>query len=234
MGVFRNLLGTSEVTFRVGLAGPTLKRISGTELSVRNTADSADAAIRSLLFKTFGNDFELNSGAAGSGADWKFTLRRPSTGMTLDVVIVLPSSGAPTAGDALTVASVAAGVITLQYAAVATGTNMVRFDTTNIVFGTSSPLTMFNNPAGGEIIRTKVTIDTAFTGTPTLSVGIAGTTAKYMPTTAVDLTAAAGTIYEYESATLPAGGIEAIIATYVAGGAGAGAARIECSFVIPS
>lgn len=234
MGMFSNLLGTSETKFRIGLTGPTVKQESGTEASIRNTADSAYATLRALLYKTFGNDFELNSGAAGSGPDWKMTLRRPSTGMTLDVVFVLPAAGAPTTGQVLSVTSVAAGVITLGYATVPTGTDQVRCDTTSLAFGSSSPVTMFNLPAGAVVRLVSITIDTAFNGTPTVSVGITGTTSKYAPTSAFDLTAAAGTVFQYVPGTQAPGAIEAIIATYSAGGASAGAARIEVEWVIPS
>jgi hypothetical protein len=237
MGVFRNLLGTSETLFRIGLAGPSWKREGAAEVSARNTADSAYAAVRALLFKTFGNDIELNSGAAGSGADWRFTLRRPATGMTAEVVVQMPASSTPTVGQALTVTNIAAGppiVITLGYATVPTGNDQLRLDTTSIAFGTASPVAMFNLPAGAVMRMVSVTIDTPFNGTPSLAVGITGTTSKYMPATAVDLTAPAGTVFEYVPGVAAPGGIEAIIATYAAGGASAGAARIESEWVIPS
>lgn len=234
MALFPNLGGTSETSFRVGLLGPLLKRISGTQLAVRNTADSAYAAVQALLFQTFGDDFELNAGATSAGADWKFTMRRPSTGMTTAVVLVMPASGTPTVGMALTVASVSAGVITLAYTTVASGTDSAKVDTTTIAFGSTSPVAMFNNPAGGVVRSVSVTIDTAFNGAPSLSVGIAGTVSKYMPATAVDLTAAAGTVFQFTPGTAAAGGVEAIIATYAAGAASAGAARVEVEYVIPS
>jgi hypothetical protein len=234
MGVFRNLLGTSETTFRVGLAGPTLKRVSGTALSVRNTADSAYAALQTLKLQTFGDDLELNSGAAGAGADWLYTLRRPSAGMTGAVVLVLPPDLAPAVGQALSVASVAGGVVSLGYATVPTGTDQVRSCTTTLAFGDASPKAMDNIPINAQIINVRVIIDTAFNGAPSLSIGITGTPSKYMPATAVDLTAAAGTIFEYAPGTAPAGGAESIIGTYAAGAASAGSARLQFEYVIPS
>lgn len=234
MGVFRNLLGTSEVTFRIGLAGPTLKRVSGTVLSLRNTADSAYAAMQALKFQTSGNDFELNFGAAGAGADWLYTLSRPTAGMTGAVQLVLPPTLAPAVGQALAITSVAGGVIQTDWATVPTGTDQVRSCTTTLAFGDASPKAMDNTPAGAEMRVVRVIIDTAFDGAPTLSIGIVGTTSKYMPATAVDLTAAAGTVFEYVPATPPAGGAESIIGTYAAGGATVGSARLEFDYVIPS
>jgi len=233
-GVFKNLFGTSETKFRIGLAGPTLKRIGAAILAFRNTGDSAYATLQSALFATFGDDFELNSGAAGAGADWKMTLRRPSTGMTMNVVIIPPADGAPTTGMALTVASVAAGVVTLQYSAIAAGTDMVRSCTTTLAFGDGSPKAMDNLPIGGVVRIVRVIIDTPFDGAPTLSIGITGTVSKYMPTSAVDLTAAAGTVFEYVPGTAPAGGAESIIGTYAQGGATVGSARIEFDYALPS
>ena len=76
-------------------------------------------------------------------------------------------------------------------------------------------------------------VDTAFNGTPTLSVGVSGTTSKYMASTQVDLTQAATTMMSV-TPNLPAQGVETIIATYAAGGASVGAARMIVIFATPS
>lgn len=232
MGVWKDLLGTVRNRFQLGLGGPSVKGNAGV-VEARNAADSAYAAVAALLFQTYGNDFELNAGAAGAGADWVFTLRRPSTGMTHDLVVVMPS-GDPAVGQALTVASFAGDVITLEWTTVAGGTDKVVVDTTTVGFGSSSPVAMFTKPANAVVLFEKVVIDTPFDGTPTLSIGITGTTSKYMPSTAVDLTAAAATIFDYEPGLPAEAGTEAMIATFAGGGATVGSARILTAYVIPS
>jgi hypothetical protein len=232
--VWEDLIGTSLGKLELGIGGPFVKNDSGTVAS-RNAADSAYAAMHAALFATFGNDFELNTGAAGSGADWKFTFRRPSSGMTGAVVLVMPPDVAPTPNQALTVASVSSGVITLQWSTVAAGTDKLVVDTTSLVFGSTSPVTMFTLPQNAIVEWVEVIVDTAFDGSPSLSAGISGTTAKFMPSTALDLTAAAKTRFKYHpNEPADSGGTEAIIATYSAGGASVGAARILVAYVIPS
>lgn len=232
MGVWKDLLGTVRSSFQLGIGGARVKNNAGV-VEARNPADSAYAAVAALLFQTFGDDFELNAGAAGSGADWVFTFRRPSTGMTHNLIVVMPS-GDPAVGQALTVASFAGDVITLEWTTVAGGTDKVVVDTTTVGFGASSPVAMFTKPADAVVLFEKVIIDTAFDGTPTLSIGITGSTSKYMPSTAIDLNAAANTVFDYEPGLPAEVGTEAMIATYSAGGASVGSARILTAYVIPS
>jgi len=232
MSRFSDLLGTSLSKFMLGLGGPQVKASSG-KVQARNSADSLFATMEAALFATYGNDFELNSGAAASGADWKFTIRRPSTGQTEAIILVMPVT-TPSVGQALTVATYSAGLITLQWTTVAAGTDKVVSDTTSLAFGTTSPLAMYNHPVGAIIKQIQVVIDTPFNGAPSLSIGITGTTSKYAAATLIDLTAAATTVFDIAPGLLAVGGIEAIIATYSAGGASAGAARIVVDYVIPS
>lgn len=230
-GKFSDILGTLAQKFQIGLKGPLFKNNVGA-VEARNAADDAYAEIRAALFATFGNDFELNSGAAGSGADWKMRLRRPSTGMTHDITLVLPATD-PAPGQALTVASFEGDVVTLQWTTVAGGSDKLVVDTTTIAFGDSSPVALFTKPANAIIEKIQVVIDTPYNGTPSLSVGVSGTTSKYLATTQVDLTAAAGTVFEVTPGKV-AGGSEALIATLAPGGATAGSARTLVSYVIPS
>lgn len=231
-GKFQDILGTLFSKFQLGLGGPNVKNESG-DVAARNASDSAYAAVRAALVKVFGNDIELNAGAAGTGADWKMTLRRPSSGMTHDITIVMPS-GDPAPGQALTVASFAGNVVTLQYTTVAAGNDKTVVDTTSIAFGSSSPVSMFTLPANAVVVDVTVVIDTAFNGTPSLSVGVSGQTSKYLASTQVDLTAAAGTSFSVSPNVAANGSTENLIATYAAGGATTGAARILVSYVIPS
>jgi len=232
MGRMLDALGTVFTKFRLGIGGPQLKNNTGV-IEGRDAADAAYVAIAALLFQTYGDDFELNAGAAGSGDDWKFTLSRPSTGMTHDLQVIMPA-GDPTTGQALTVASFTSDVITLQWTTVAGGTDKVVCDTTSLAFGSTSPVSMFTLPANAIIKRIAVVIDTAFDGTPSLSVGVSGTPSKYLASTQVDLTAVAGTVFEVDPGQAADASTEALIATYSAGGATAGAARILVDYVIPS
>lgn len=231
-GKFGEYLGTLLSKFQLGLGGPQVKNESG-DVAARNAADAAYAAIRTALVKTYGNDFELNSGAAGSGADWKFTLSRPSTGMTHALNVVFPA-GDPTPGYVLSVVSLVGDVITLGWAASGGSASNVSADTTTIAFGDSSPVSMFTLPANAVAHLIEVIIDTAFNGTPSLSIGVSGTTSKYAGTTSFDLTAAAGTSFEVGPNLVADGTTNALIATYSAGGASAGSARVIVRYSVPA
>lgn len=231
-GRFLDLLGTLYSKFQLGLGGPQLKGSSGT-VEARNAADNAYATIRAALLEVYGDDIVINAGAAESGADWTFTVTRPSSGMTHNVQVIWPSAD-PSVGQALTVASFAGDVITLGYTTIAGGAEKIVVDTTSLAFGTSSPLTMYTAPASAVHTMFQVIIDTAFDGTPTMSIGITGTTSKYVGTGSIDLTAPAGTIFEVCPGVAAPGGTENIIATYSAGGATAGAARILGYYAVPS
>ena len=93
---------------------------------------------------------------------------------------------------------------------------------------------MFTLPASNIIPWAQVVIDTPFDGSPSLSVGISGETSKYLSSTQVDLTAAAGTVFEVSPGLPAPGGSEALIATYAAGGATQGSARILIAYMLPS
>lgn len=80
----------------------------------------------------------------------------------------------------------------------------------------------------------RVIIDTPFTGTPSLSVGIAGNTSKYLASNQVDLKGIAGDRYEAYPGTPTPGAPEALQIAYTAGGAAAGAARVEVEYAVPS
>lgn len=232
-GRYLDLLGTVYTRIRLGLAGPYVKAESG-HVAARNSADDAYANVRALMAQIYGDDIELNAGAADSGDDRKMTLRRPSTGMARAITVVMPS-GDPAPGQALTVNTFdsGTGVVVLHYATVAGGEDKVVVDTTTLGFGSSSPVAMYTKPADAVILKTQIIVDTAFDGTATVSIGIGGDTAKYMASSHSNLGAAAGTVFEVVPG-LPGSGSEALIATYAAGGATAGSARILSYYAIPS
>lgn len=227
-GMFSDLWGTTKAYFKIGgTAGVRLKNNAG-DLLVRNTGDTADAAVTTSKINVSGDVVDINSDAAGAAADWKYTIQRPSSGMTAAVTLTLPpDDGTP--GQVLSTDG--AGVLTFVSAGSTAAAD--KLDTTALAFGTASPVTMFSTGASDIVDYIDVVIDTAFNGTPTMSVGITGTTSKYLGTTDVDLTAAAGTVFSVHPG-LGAAGAEALITTYAAGGATAGAARVIVHYATPS
>lgn len=228
MGWFTDLLGTTRAYFKIGgTTGVRLKNNSG-NLEVRNTADSADAAVTTSKVNVSGDVIDINSDAAGSGADWKYTIQRPASGMTAAVTVTLPpDDGTP--GQVLQTDG--NGVLTWVSAG-ATGLAL-KMDTTSLAFGSSSPVAMMTTGAADIIDHIDVVIDTPFNGTPSASVGISGQTSKYFAATDLDLTAAAGTVFTVHPG-LDAAGAESLIITYSAGGASQGAARFTVFYGTPA
>lgn len=226
-GRFEDLFGTLKDHIRLGLAGVRLKNSSG-NLLVRNVGDSADAQATMSKLNVSGDVVDINSDAASTGADWKYTLQRPTSGMVAAVTLTLPvDDGTPnqvlaTDGDGVT-----------SWISAASTSACDKMDTSSLAFGTASPLALFTTGSGDIIDEIEVIVDTAFNGSPTLSIGISGTASKYMASTEVDLTASAGTIFSVHPG-LGAQGAESLIATYAAGGASAGAARIIVHYGTPS
>lgn len=228
MGIWKDILGTTQSFFRIGFAGVRLKNVTG-NLVLRNPADSADAALTASKVNVSGDSVDINSDAAGSAADWKYTLQRPAAGMTAAVVLTLPvDDGTP----AQVLQTDGAGNLSWTSAGGSTASSE-KLETTSLAFGTASPLTLFSTGAGDIISSIDIVIDTAFNGAPTLSLGVSGTTSKYGSATDIDLTQPAGTTISLHPG-LPAAGIEALIATYAAGGASAGAARIIVHYATPA
>lgn len=223
-----DLLGTSLTNFQLGIGGLRLKNITA-KIRARNAADNADAPLVGSVISASGDAIEINEDAVGAGADWKYTVSRPAAGMASALALVLPAN-AGTSGFAL----VTDGAGNTSWGVIAGGTDKVITDTTTVAFGSGATVAMYNHPIGGVIENIQLIVDTPFNGAPTLSVGVAGTVSKYMAATSVDLTAAAGTVFDMAPAVVAAGAAEAIIASYAAGGATAGAARLLTSYCIPS
>lgn len=227
-GLFSDLWGTTKAYFKIGgTTGVRLKNNSG-NLVVRNTGDSADAEVTASKVNVSGNVIELNSDAAGTGADWKATIQRASSGMTADLTLTLPVDDG-TSGQVLSTDG--SGV--LSWVSAGDTSLADKLNSTSLAFGTTSPLSLFSTGASDVIEYIEVVVDTAFNGTPSLSIGISGTTSKYAGTTDVDLTATDGTSFIIHP-NQTAQGAEALIATYSAGGASAGAARITVHYATPA
>lgn len=224
---WQDLQGTTKGAFRLGFAGVRFKN-SGGNLLIRNTGDSADAEITASKVNISGNVVVLNSDAAGSGADWLYTLQRPASGQGGAVTLTLPvDDGTPSQ------ALITDGSGVLSWASAASTASSIKVDSTALAFGDTSPITMFTTGAADLVLLIMVVIDTAFDGTPSLSIGVSGTTSKYLGTTDIDLTQPATTSFIIHP-NLAAQGAEALIATYVAGSATVGTARILTHFVTPS
>ena len=226
-GRWLDLLGTLKDSIRLGLSGVRLKNSSG-NLLVRNTGDSADAQATMSKLNVSGDVVDINSDAAGSGSDWLYTIQRPSSGMTAAVVLTLPvDDGTPnqvlqTDGNGV-----------LSWVSAGSTASSIKQDTTTVAYNTGSPVTLFTTGADDVISKVKVVIDTAYDGSPSLSVGISGTTSKYMGTTDVDLTMAAGTVFEVDPG-VDAAGSEDLIATLAAGGATTGTCRVIVEYGTPA
>lgn len=222
MAAYQDLLGTTRSTFRFGKTGPQLIDAGSNVLAVRNTANAADAPIRASRVDISGDSFVLNSDAAGAGADWSVTIQRAASGMTANHTYTWPA--VQTDG----VLTNTGGVLTWGAGG---SSNSSKIDTTTIAFGAGTTTAMFTTAVGDVITEIQVIPDTVFDGTPTLSIGIAGTVSKYAAASDIDLAVAAGSILH---PCLPAGGVEALIATYAAGGATVGSARILVTYGTPN
>ncbi len=225
MGLFKDLKGTTESIFRVGVNA--WKNITG-GIAARNAADNADVKVQASQFETTGNTgLIINADAANTGADWSITINRPATGMSASYTLTLPTTDGSPSEYLQT-----DGSGNLTWAGVGGSADKMAVDTTSLAFGTSSPLTLFTTPANAVIHKIQVVIDTPFNGTANVTVGIAGTTSKYMGSSQNVLQGIAKDVYETNPGEAAAS--EALIATYAAGGASAGAARILVYYSVPS
>ena len=108
-----------------------------------------------------------------------------------------------------------------------------KIDSTSLAFGSAATVAMFSTSATDVLLSIEVIIDTPFSGAPTMSVGIAADTAKYVATTDIALTSAARTVFQVHPG-YTAQGVESLIITYSAGGAASGAARVLVNYATPT
>lgn len=209
-----DLVGTMQTYLRINSL--RLKNNSGA-LNVRDSADTvyADTAMATLFLQG------ATSGAVGLKGD-------TNAGA---VTYTLPNTDGST-GDAL----VTDGAGVLSFTPVATGANMVKSQVENVAFNSGSPITIFTPPANATLLRVIVDVDTAFDAsgpTANLSVGIVGTTSKYMGATDNDLTAV-GT-YEVAPNYQEDGTPDVVIITFSAGAGGAnGSANVMVEYANPA
>lgn len=219
MAKFQDLLGTVGNYFKLGISGPRLKNSTG-RVDIRDSADANFASLRANQLEVVDNAGVVLTLDAVDALGAATTIKFPAKGT--DGQFFRQKAGTP------------AGVIEFELAAVAGSADKVGTDTTALAFGTSSPLALFNLPANAVVEAVRVIIDTPFNGVPSLSVGITGTLSKYLASGQVDLTAPATTSFEVYPSLPASGSVESLIATYAAGGATAGSARIEIDYVVPT
>jgi hypothetical protein len=221
----RGILGT---ILQLGINGLQLKSASG-KIRARNAADDADAPLVGSVIAASGDSLVLNEDAAGSGADWLMTISRPATGMSQALTFVMPANYG-TADFVLKTD----GAGNLSWAASASAANLEATDTTDLEFDSTGTVAMFQLPANAIVLALKVVVDDPFDGTPSMSVGVTGELSRYLGSSQVDLKAAAGTVFEVNPALSAEVTAQDLIATYAAGSATEGAARILVSYAIPS
>jgi len=201
--------------FVLGLTGVSIKNNSGV-LDVKNNADTAYASVKSqdvtLFNNTAGFGNTIQSGAT-QAANYTYTL--PLTDGTAGQVLQTDGSGV------------------LDWVSAGSTAACWTVDSTALAFGSSSPVTMFTLPANAVIDSVIVIVDTAFDGTPTMSVGVnGGSASKYVGSGDVLLTVADR--YEIPNQIAPVGTTEALEITYAAGGATVGAARVLVTYAVPT
>jgi hypothetical protein len=221
MSIWKDLIGTVLTSFKIGLNGNTLDTNAG-RLRIRDTANAAFSAIATLRPDVSGDTIVLNSESANT-----YTLRRPAS-QAAPLSVTFPA----TTGSAGQVVQTD-GAGTWTYVSAGSTADREGVDTTTLSFGDTSPKTMFTLPANAVVNSLRVTIDTAFTGTPTLSVGTSGGVSKYVASNQIDLKQPTATIFEIYPGLAPVGTTEALQITYAAGGATAGSARIEVFYCNP-
>lgn len=184
-----------------------------------SSLDALDLTIRGLV-NFYASNVTLNSNAAESMADWKYLLQRPAAGMTANQTLTLP----PNAGEAER-ALIGNGAGALQYASV------LRPIPVTFAFNAAASSAFFTLPANDSLRWIECLITTAWNGAaPTIAIGIAGNTSKYVAADdSIDLQIA-GSLTRLPNRLAAPTVDEPILFTYSAGGATAGSALFIAHF----
>jgi hypothetical protein len=230
---FPDLIGTTLDYFRIGLgtAGYRIKKITG-GLAIRTGADGADAEITASKVNVSGNDIVVNSDAAGSGSDRTLTISR-NLAQSANLQIIAPGAKGTDGYVLAQKAGTDSDVIELEFIEASGSSGSLSVDTTSLAFGSGSTVNMFTLPANAVISLIEVIIDTAFNGTPSMSIGVSGNASKYVASTLVDLKEVATTVFQIHPGLAPVGTTEALEIAYTAGSASAGAARVLAYYSNP-
>lgn len=212
MSTWMKITGTQVGKFILGLTGVTLKNSAG-NLQVRNNADSAFASV-------------ATSAVDVTGSTYAVTIQ-PSASQTANYALTLPvDDGSPNQ----VLVTDGAGVLSWQSAA--STADHWKVDTTSFAFGSGSTISMFTLPANAVVDGVSVIVDTAFDGTPSLSIGVSGNASKYVASGDVLLTVADR--YDVPNQQAAVGTTEALQIAYTAGGATAGAGRVLVTYAVPA
>ncbi len=231
MGLWSDLKGLTSGILQFGIGGVNATNNSGT-LDIKNAANNAYAPLKTSLLHVGDEVMELNSSAAGSGADWKYTLQVPTSGMGAAVVLTLPvDDGTPNQ------ALITDGSGNLSWSTAGVTTDCDHEEVTVLNWNSAATVAMFTTPTDTTVFSVEVIIDTPFDGTaPSMSVGktAGGAISKYMPATAVNLAGTAKDRYIYHPGEAMASA-EGLIITFTAGGsASAGSARVIVTYSTPA
>ena len=236
MGLWADLVGTTKTAFQIGVGGVKLGNSSG-NLTVKTTSD-VDSEITVSKLNVSGDIIELNSDAAGSGDDFKYSIQRPATGQPHALTLTLP----PTHGAANQVLKTSGDDnYTTTWVDQTSATPMLTCDTTTLHWNSASEVAMFTLPVGAVVDRVKVVLDTAFDGTSlaTMSVGTTGAGAsKYFAAGQANLKGTAKDVFESNPGEVAVSGSdESLVITFAAASGGSpsvGVARVMVFYVIPS
>lgn len=215
MSVWTKIIGTQTGRFILGLTGVSIKNNSGV-LDVKNNADSAYASAKmqdvTIFNNTAGFGNKIQSGAT-QAANYVYTL--PLDDGSPSQVLSTDGSGV------------------LSWVSSSSTASCWTADTTSFAFGSSSPVSMFTLPANAVVDKVSVIVDTAFDGTPTLSVGVnGGSASKYVGSSDNLLTVADR--YDVPNQSVANGSTEALEIYYTAGGATVGAGRVIVTYAVPA
>lgn len=215
MSVWTKIIGTQTGRFVLGLTGVSVKNNSGV-LDVKNNADSAYASVKAQAVTVFNN-------TAGFGN----TIQTGAT-QAADYTYTLPlDDGSPNQ----VLATDGSGVLT--WVSASSTADLWHVDTTSVAFGSAATVALFTLPANSVIDRVSVIVDTAFDGTPTLSVGVnGGSASKYVGSG--DNTLLVADRYDVPNQQAAVGGTEALEFYYAAGGATVGAGRVLVTYATPA
>lgn len=214
MDTWLKIRGTQVAYFILGFLGVRLKNSSG-NLHVRNNGDTgfADVQAKDVIVSNNSTTYDVTVTTSGSqAADYTLTLP-VDTGSTGQVL-----------------ATDGSGV--LSWVSAASTDACWKVETTTVNFGSGSTISAFTLPANSIIDKVMVIVDTAFDGTPTISVGDSGNNSKFMGSGDNLLTLADRfDVFVQEPAV---GTSTAVEIYYSAGGASVGSARVLCTYATPA
>jgi hypothetical protein len=213
--VWQKLAGTQTGSFILGLLGVKLKNSSG-DLQVRNNADTEFASVEV-------KNLELHNNTATESVT--ITTRND---LAASYTLTLPADdGGP--GQVLETD----GAGNLSWVSAGDTSLAWKVFESEIDFGDTGPVTLFTLPATAVIDKVSVIVDTAFNGTPSLSVGVdGGNASKYFGSGDALLTALGR--YDVYSTEPAPGAAEDLEVAYTQGGATQGKVRVLITYAIPA